>query len=141
MLNFCSSFYKDIAYFGGYPSQMEFESLIDHGFKYFIDLTTIRERQKLTYDYSIDISNHKDVFYINYSIIDNNIPISKDSYMNFLSFLMKILKKKKRKSISTVKGVMVVQVSLLHLFFVFYSCIVLMKLFTKQNNVTRNVII
>ena len=94
MLNFCSSFYKDIAYFGGYPSQMEFKSLIDHGFKYFIDLTTIRERQKLSYDYSIDISNYKDVFYINYSIIDNNIPISKDSFMNFLSFLMKIFKKK-----------------------------------------------
>ena len=67
MLSFCSPFYHDFAYFGGYPTKDHFQQLIENDFTYFIDLTTLRERQRLEYDYSLDIPHHKNLFYINFS--------------------------------------------------------------------------
>ncbi len=93
MLQFCSPFYKNIGYFGEYPSQEQFEELIKNNFTYFIDLTTLRERNKLKYDYSLEIPSHKNLIYLNYSIIDNNIPHSPKIFRDFLNFLLTVLSK------------------------------------------------
>ena len=68
MLSFCSPFYHDFAYFGGYPTKDHFQQLVENDFTYFIDLTTLRERQRLEYDYSLDIPHHKNLFYINFHL-------------------------------------------------------------------------
>jgi hypothetical protein len=94
MLNFCSPFFKNIGYFGEYPSQQQFQELVENNFIYFIDLTTLREREKLKYNYSFDIPKYKSLIYVNYSIIDNNIPSSSKLFKEFLEFLITILKKK-----------------------------------------------
>ncbi len=96
MLSFCSPFYHDLAYFGGYPTKDHFQQLVENDFTYFIDLTTLRERQRLEYDYSLDIPHHKNLFYINFSIVDNNIPYSPRLYIEFLDFLSKIFQTKEK---------------------------------------------
>lgn len=96
MLKFCSSFLYDQAYFGGYPSRENFQELIENDFIYFIDLTTLRERKRLEYDYSLEIPKYKNLFYINFSIIDNNIPSSQVLFLEFINFLKDIIKTKKK---------------------------------------------
>ena len=96
MLSFCSPFYKNIGYFGEYPSEEQFQELVDENFVYFIDLTTLRERDKLKFDYSLKILQMKSLIYINYSIIDNNIPGSQKMFKEFLKFLITILRKKNK---------------------------------------------
>lgn len=96
MLSFCSPFYKNIGYFGEYPSEEQFQELVDENFVYFIDLTTLRERDKLKFDYSLKIPQMKSLIYINYSIIDNNIPGSQKMFKEFLKFLITILQKKNK---------------------------------------------
>ena len=96
MLSFCSPFYKDVAYFGGYPTEKDFHELLSNEFTYFIDLTTLRERQRLDYDYSLEIPYHSNLFYINFSIVDNNIPFSSKLFMEFLDFIATIFRTKKK---------------------------------------------
>lgn len=96
MLSFCSPFYSNFAYFGGYPTKEHFKDLVNHDFKYFIDLTTLRERKRLDFDYSMELPHYRDLFYINFSIIDNNIPMSPKLYLEFLQFISTILKKKEK---------------------------------------------
>lgn len=96
MLNFCSSFLYDQGYFGGYPTEENFKELVDNNFTYFIDLTTLRERQRLDYDYSMEIPKYKNLFYINFSIIDNNIPFSQKLFLEFITFLTKIIRTKNK---------------------------------------------
>lgn len=93
MLVFCSPFFKNNAYFGEYPSEEQFKELVNNGFSYFIDLTTLRERNRLRYDYSLDIPKYKSLVYINYSIIDNNVPLSPKMFIELLQFISSILQK------------------------------------------------
>lgn len=96
MLKFCSCFHEDFAYFGGFPTKDQFKELLDNDFRYFIDLTTLRERQRLSYDYSFDIPHHKDLFYLNFSIIDNNIPVSPKLFVELLDFISTVIQKRKK---------------------------------------------
>ncbi len=96
MLDFCSCFYGDFAFFGCYPSKDQFHELLENDFCYFIDLTTLRERQRLSYNYSLDIPNYKNLFYLNFSIVDNNVPVSPKLFMELLQFLSKVMEKKKK---------------------------------------------
>lgn len=96
MLKFCSSFLFDQAYFGGYPTKENFQELIENDFIYFIDLTTLRERKRLDFDYSLEIPKYSKLFYLNYSIIDNNIPSSQVLFLEFINFLLEIIKTNKK---------------------------------------------
>lgn len=91
MLDFCSSFLNKQCYFGSYPNEDQFQELLKHDIQYFVDLTTIREREKLPYDYSFDIPKYKNLTYINFSIIDNSIPQCKNLYERFVQKLNKII--------------------------------------------------
>ena len=56
-LDFCTQFHKN-AYFGGYPNQTEFKELIEIlKITNFLDLTTIKERQNLNYNFIVFIKN------------------------------------------------------------------------------------
>jgi hypothetical protein len=82
--DFCSNFYKN-AYFGGYPSKTEFNKLINTlHITDFIDLTTVKERRRLDYNYEFDLTEYNNISYTNYSILDNKIPKSTDSFLGFL---------------------------------------------------------
>ena len=96
MMDFCSPFLSDIAYFGGYPNKENFNELIGCGFEYFIDLTTLRERQRLEFDYSMIIPKYKNLYYINFSIIDNNIPTNQKSFLELVNYLKNIIEQKKK---------------------------------------------
>ena len=96
MLKFCSSFLHDQAFFGCYPNQEQFEELIREGFTYFIDLTTLRERRLFSFDYSLHISKYENISYLNFSIIDNNIPTNQDLFIEFISFLTNLIRQKKK---------------------------------------------
>lgn len=96
MLDFCSPFLSDIAYFGGYPNKENFEELVNCGFEYFVDLTTLRERQRLDFDYSMILPNFKNLYYINFSIIDNNIPHNQKSFLELVKYLKNIIDQKKK---------------------------------------------
>ena len=63
MLKFCSAFLYDQAYFGGYPTKENFQELVDNDFTYFIDLTTLRERKRLEFDYSLEIPKNSNLSY------------------------------------------------------------------------------
>ena len=43
MLSFCSPFYKNIGYFGEYPSEEQFQELVDENFVYFIDFVIVSD--------------------------------------------------------------------------------------------------
>ena len=96
MLKFCSSFLYDQAFFGGYPNEENFKELVENDFIYFIDLTTLRERQRLEFDYSLEIPKYNNLFYMNFSIIDNNIPCSQGLFLEFITFLSDIIRTKKK---------------------------------------------
>lgn len=96
MLTFCSSFYHEQAYFGGFPNEEQFKELLENKFEYFIDLTTLRERNRLKFDYSLEIPKYKNLVYINYSIIDNNVPLSENVFSEILNLFQNILKTKKK---------------------------------------------
>jgi len=96
MLTFCSSFYHEQAFFGGFPNEEQFQELLENHFEYFIDLTTLRERDRLKFDYSLEIPKYKNLVYINYSIIDNNVPLSENVFSEILNLFQNILKTKKR---------------------------------------------
>lgn len=82
--DFCSNFYKN-AYFGGYPSKTEFKELIHRlHITHFVDLTTLKERKRLDYNYEFDLTEYNNISYTNYSILDNKIPKSTDSFLGFL---------------------------------------------------------
>jgi len=85
-MDFCSCFFNYRVFFGGYPTALQFQTLLDHGIDTFIDLTTIMERLRLSYDYSRDNTNHK-FSYINFPIQDNHVP--RDEHL-FFKFLCKI---------------------------------------------------
>jgi len=96
MLRFCSSFLHDQAYFGCYPNKEQFHELIDEGFTYFVDLTTLRERRLFAFDYSLHISKFENVSYLNFSIIDNNVPVNQELFLEFISFLTSLIRQKKK---------------------------------------------
>lgn len=87
-MDFCSSFLSNGS-FGCYPSKSEFQLLIDEGFNIFVDLTTLKERERMNYVYNYELNN--DCFYINYSIIDNKAPICPIKFTEFLSRLQSLL--------------------------------------------------
>lgn len=96
MLNFCSPFLNDVAYFGGYPNNDNFNELVENGFEYFVDLTTLRERQRLEFDYSQVIPKYKNLYYINFSIVDNNIPSNPKLFLEFIRYLTNIIQSNKK---------------------------------------------
>lgn len=87
-MDFCSSFLNN-AFFGCYPNQKQYELLIEKGFNVFIDLTTLKERNSLNYVYNYDINDN--IYYINYSIIDNKAPVCSFQFYNFLLEVQKLL--------------------------------------------------
>lgn len=86
-MHFCSSFYKDKGFFGGYPSKEDYESLIEGNFEYIIDLTTEKERERLLYVYP----SHESIKYMNYPINDNSVPENVSSYLQFLIYIVYLL--------------------------------------------------
>lgn len=89
MLNFCTNFYKN-AWFGGYPNECQFQELVqDVKISEFLDLTTIKERQYLEYNYEYDLQKYQEVKYQNFCILDNKIPSSTDSFVNLLRTIAK----------------------------------------------------
>lgn len=96
MLKFCSPFLNEMAYFGCYPNQEQFEELVRMGFTYFVDLTTLRERRIFPFDYSLHISKYDDLSYLNFSIIDNNVPVNQELFLEFISFLSSLIQKNKK---------------------------------------------
>ena len=96
MLSFCSSFLNDIGYFGCYPNEEQFQELLANDFIYFIDLTTLKDRNNLKFNYSLEIPKYKNIIYINFSIIDNYIPHSQKLFQEFVYILQNIIEKKKK---------------------------------------------
>ena len=83
-LDFCTQFHKN-AYFGGYPNQTEFKELIEIlKITNFLDLTTIKERQNLNYNYEYDLQYYTDVKYRNFCILDNKTPYSTESFLQLI---------------------------------------------------------
>lgn len=78
----CSYFIKDKALFGSYPNKPEvMNELVDVGVKYFVDLTTEKEKMRLNvYDYG-------DLGYLNYEVKDRYIP---ENIYEFVLFIHKI---------------------------------------------------
>ena len=97
MLDFCSSFLNKQCYFGCYPNPAQFNELVENDIKYFIDLTTVRERDKLQFDYSFLIPNLEGLVYYNFSIVDNNIPHCPLLYDEFVQTLNRIISQKKER--------------------------------------------
>ena len=115
-LNFCSPFYKEQCYFGGYPNKEQYLELVNEKFDLFIDLTTVKERQLLEYNYH----NNKEgdeIEYINFSIIDNKVPTNILLFKRFLGYILGKIKEKK-KSIFIVEVVMVALPWWLQFFFI-----------------------
>ena len=78
----CSYFIDDKALFGSYPNNEHvYKELVDCGVKYFVDLTTSKEKIKLNV-YECDE-------YINYEIKDRWVP---ENLYNFVLFIHKISK-------------------------------------------------
>lgn len=96
MLKFCSPFLNDQAYFGCYPNKEQFTELVNEGFTYFVDLTTLRERRLFSFDYSLHISKYDNLSYLNFSIIDNNVPVNQELFLEFISFLSNLIQQKKK---------------------------------------------
>ncbi len=89
---FCTKFFNN-AYFGGYPTKKEFNELLQKvRITEFIDLTTIKERQNLSYNYEFDLKN-RDILYRNYCILDNKIPKSTESFLKLVLFTGEKIKK------------------------------------------------
>ena len=101
-MNFCSGFYKDRAFFGGYPNHLQFNELIDNGITVFIDLTTMIERMKLPFDYSRSLKAQ--FTYFNYPILDNHIPKNLYMFSRFLFTIRNILQDTNRKVYIHCKG-------------------------------------
>ena len=78
----CSYFIKDKALFGSYPNKPEvMNELVEVGVKYFVDLTTEKEKMRLNvYDYG-------DLGYLNYEVKDRYIP---ENIYEFVLFIHKI---------------------------------------------------
>lgn len=70
--------------FGGYPTNTQFERLKQMGVRYFIDLTTLHDRKRL----SVYQHGHKDIIYINFPIRDNFIPYDMDLFNEFIVWLV-----------------------------------------------------
>lgn len=96
MLQFCSPFLNEQAYFGCYPNEQQFNELVREGFTYFVDLTTLRERRIFAFDYSLHIPKHQGLFYLNFSIIDNNVPVNQELFLEFISFLTSLIQQNKK---------------------------------------------
>lgn len=92
-LEFCTNFYKN-AYFGGYPTKTEFNELLQKvRITEFIDLTTIKERQSLSYNYEFDLKNNRNISYRNYCILDNKIPKCTETFLKLVLFTAEKIKK------------------------------------------------
>ena len=77
---FCSFVVKDQLCFGGYPNRTEFHHLVENGFRFFIDLTTPIERDRLSFRYdSPSFLSH--IRYHNYPIRDNGVPENPVSFL------------------------------------------------------------
>tara|TARA_Y100000591_G_scaffold332517_1_gene370141 strand:+ start:5453 stop:6325 length:873 start_codon:yes stop_codon:yes gene_type:complete len=76
----CSYFIKDKGLFGSYPnSSIVYNELVNNGVKYFVDLTTDKEKGKL------NVYNSDN--YLSYEIKDRYIP---ENLYNFVKFIHKI---------------------------------------------------
>lgn len=75
----CSYFIEDKALFGGYPDNVKFEELRKCGVRYFVDLITTSERDKLTEVYDTD-----GIKYLNYEIKDRYVPEDIYNYIKFI---------------------------------------------------------
>jgi len=85
-MNFCSDVYHGIVFFGGYPSEEEFQELLANGVELFIDLTTLRERNALPFSYRDRVPCGKK--YINYPIVDNQVPKEVDQFLSVIQTVM-----------------------------------------------------
>lgn len=86
-MDFCSEFYDKRAYFGGYPTGEQIDVLVRNGVNIFVDLTTLKERHRMEYDYGINFNKG---MYINFPIRDNDYPKNHGYFYHFL-FLLKSL--------------------------------------------------
>ena len=97
ILNFCTNFFQTNAYFGGYPSKIEFNELVNEiKIEHFIDFTTIKERQHLRYNYQYDLNKYSYIRYINFCILDNKIPTCTESFFKLLIETSELIRQGKR---------------------------------------------
>tara|TARA_Y100000389_G_scaffold190797_1_gene216054 strand:+ start:2343 stop:3218 length:876 start_codon:yes stop_codon:yes gene_type:complete len=81
----CSYFIEDKALFGSYPNSANvYNELVDCGVKYFIDLTTNKEK--------LNLNLYKRDNYISYEIKDRYIPQNIYNFVIFIHKLSKIIK-------------------------------------------------
>jgi predicted NAD-dependent protein-ADP-ribosyltransferase YbiA (DUF1768 family) len=81
-----SFFIKDKALFGSFPSQESVLELEQKGVRYFIDLTTPEEKETKITQYTTKYE------YINYPIVDRNIPTNWYSYAFFIIKICNLIK-------------------------------------------------
>jgi hypothetical protein len=86
---FASRAYKDVLFFGGYPTEEWLDVLLSNRIKIFVDTTT--EEEKASYslpDYrsKIQKSDPENEYY-HFPIVDNNIPIDIGRFKEFVFFL------------------------------------------------------
>lgn len=90
-MNNCSYFIKNKAMFGSYPTQEAVYELELEGVRHFIDLTYSNENK---------IKPYKTTYkYLNYPILDRNIPTDLKSYSIFIIEICSIIKKLKDKEL------------------------------------------
>ena len=104
-LSFCSEFLKNKAYFGGYPSESEFHTLLDHGVTVFVDLITEKERNQMSFCYYREGSDrlsqkerhhhhHREnpkIQYLSFPIQDNSVPSQVPAFLDFLKRIQELL--------------------------------------------------
>jgi protein-tyrosine phosphatase len=84
MFYFASLVYQDSLYFGGYPSKEWYDTLVSHGTKIFVDVTTDDEKISFNlYPYFNDIKN-TNLLYCSYPILDNNVPEDVEKFKEFV---------------------------------------------------------
>ena len=80
----CSYFIQNKALFGSYPNKQDvMKELVDNGVKFFVDLTTNKEKLRL------NVYDSGDLGYINYEMKDRYIP---ENIYKFVLFIHKISK-------------------------------------------------
>lgn len=78
-MDYCSYFIDNKALFGSYPNSESFNILKENGVRYFVDLTTSYEKNKL-----FNYSTNEDINYLNYEIKDRYIPTDIYSFTKFI---------------------------------------------------------
>jgi protein-tyrosine phosphatase len=91
-MDFCSDIYHGCGFFGGYPNAEQFDELLDAGVGVFVDLTTEKERRFLPFVYPV-VEN---IRYINFPIMDNQVPKQKKPFLDLVYQVAEMLKKQEK---------------------------------------------